>query len=315
LYPLVSLDGAFRRFFAKTAKHPKFKRKGQRDSFYVDNQKLRLDARSAKLPKIGRVKLTESLRFRGRVLHGTVSREAGRWFLSVTVELTEPDYRRTGDGVVGVDLGIAKLATLSTGEIIENPRPLQRRLARLQRLSQAHSRKVKGSRNRYKAARRLAQLHWRIRNVRQDTMHKLTTRLCRENQTVGIENLNVKGMVRNRKLARAISDAAFGEFRRQLTYKAALYGTRVVVVDRFYPSSKTCSACGVVNQGLVLSDRVFCCPTCGFTLDRDHNAAINLCAKAHEATPGMGGSYACGESVRPESLGYPAILVEAGSST
>jgi len=310
LQPFTFLGGAFDRFFKKKAKYPRFKKKGQRDSFYVDNQKMRLDGKRVKLPKIGTVKLCEALRFDGKVLKGTVSREADRWFLSVSVELHEPKRPRTGDGVVGVDLGLTALATLSTGETVENPRALKHRLRALRRAQRACSRRVKGSNNRKKAAIQIAKLHWKVKNVRQDALHKLTTRLCRENQAVGIEDLNVKGMVKNRTLARAIQDAGWGEFRRQMAYKAPLFGTTLVVADRFFPSSKTCAVCGA-KKAMPMAERVYRCG-CGHIQDRDVNAANNLRANAL-ATLGMRGRDACEERVSQESLGSLAVLDEAGS--
>lgn len=293
LQPFTELGTAFRGFFEGKSKHPRFKKKGRcRDSFYVDNQKLRLIGKKVKLPKIGTVKMREELRFHGRILKGTVSREADRWFVSVSVEMPDGYKReRTGDGKVGVDLGILTLATLSTGEKVANPRPLKMAIARLGRAQRAHSRKKKGSANRKKSARRLAVIHQRVKNVRRDATHKLTSKLCRENQTVVIEDLYVRGMAKNRRLACSISDASFGEIRRQLEYKAPLYGSEIIVVDRFFPSSKTCSRCGHIRESIPLSQRTFTCPVCDLSMDRDLNASINLC------TRGLRETHACGQDV------------------
>ena len=182
----------------------------------------------------------------------------------------------TYEGAVGVDLGVKALATLSTGEMIPGPKAHKALLGRLQRLSRSLSRKVKGSGNRRKAKANLSRLHARIANIRSDALHKLTTDLTRRFHTIGIEDLNVRGMVKNRHLARSVADMGFFEFRRQMEYKSAMRGGIVVVADRFYASSKTCSCCGHKLDDLPLSVREWTCPSCGAMHDRDHNAAANL---------------------------------------
>jgi putative transposase len=177
---------------------------------------------------------------------------------------------------VGIDLGVSVLATLSTGEQWPGPKALRSLLDRLRRLSRSLSRKVKGSRNRDRAKRRLARLHARIANIRRDGLHKLTTHVTRRFHAIGIEDLNVRGMLANRRLARAIADMGFHELRRQLSYKAAWRGGQVVVIDRWYPSSKTCSCCGHLLEELALGARSWTCPACGVLHDRDINAAVNL---------------------------------------
>jgi putative transposase len=242
----------------------------------VANDKFETVGLKIRLPRVGWVKMREGLRFEGKILSAVVLRTAHRWFVSIQVEI--PDQLTTGENqvVVGVDLGIKHLATLSTGEKFEAPKPLAHAMERLQRLSRQFSRKKKGSKNRGKARERLARLHYRVFCVRNDALHKLTTTLVQRFGTVVIEDLNVRGMVKNRCLSRAISDVGFGEFRRQLTYKAASAGTRVVIANRWYPSSKACSACGFVIDILPLSIREWICPACGCVHDRDVNAAINL---------------------------------------
>ena len=257
--------------------YPQFKKKGKStDSFYVANDKLSLSKKSARLPVIGHIKLRESLRFDGKIMGATVKRVADAWFLVVQVAVDELQKPRIADGVVGVDLGITTLATLSTGEKVTGPRALKSNLKRLKRISRWHSRKQKGSSNRKKSAMVLARLHRRVADIRNDGLHKLTTRLCRENKAVGIEALAVGNMVRNRKLARSINDAGWRELRRQLGYKAILYSSEVVVHDRFYPSSKMCSGCGNVKVTLGLHEREYVCDCCGLCIDRDENAALNL---------------------------------------
>jgi putative transposase len=282
-HPWIQLKKAFSAFFRKQAKHPKFHSKHRNsESFYVHNREMEFDSRTLYLgPKrlgLGPVRMCEGLRLRGKVMGATVRRDAaGRWFISVQVDVGD-DYRkdRVSDGEVGVDLGITTLATLSTGEKVEGPKPLGKALEGLRRASRRHSRKKKGSNNREKSRLRLARLHRHIRNVRRDAIHRLTTKLCRENQAVVIEDLSVRGMMCNRRLARQIADMGWHEFRRQLGYKSEIYGTRLVVADRFFPSSKTCSRCGAVRDELPLGERTFRCPGCWLELDRDLNAAMNL---------------------------------------
>ena len=301
--PFAYLARAWTRYFeqcraGQPAHAPRFKKKGRcRDSFYVANDKLHLEGNVVVLPKIGRVPLSEQLRWPGRIMGSSVSREADCWFIALQVEVPDDVARhcRTGDGIVGVDLGISSAATLSTGEKIAAPRALKAALRRLRIRSRRLSRKLEAaktafsiagcipkgtrlpvSKNRVCGARALARLHARIARVRADFSHKLTTRICRENQAVAIEDLNVRGMLANARLARSIADVGFYSFRRQLKYKAARYGTQIVLADRWYPSSKLCCACGVRNVTLALSERIWNCAACGTHHDRDVNAAINL---------------------------------------
>jgi transposase, IS605 orfB family len=238
------------------------------------------DPKALRLPKVGRVHCLEDVAERvgdARVLRMTVSRRAGRWYASLTVEREEPAVRRAPKGgAVGVDLGIKTLATLSDGTVIENPRPLRKAERRLKMAQKALSRKVKGSRRRAKARAKVARLHARVANQRLDAMHKATTWLASTFSEICIEDLNTAGMVKNHHLAKAIMDASFGEFRRQLEYKTASTGARLHVVDRWYPSSKTCSKCGRVKAKLPLSERVYRCDGCGLVMDRDLNAAVNI---------------------------------------
>jgi putative transposase len=190
------------------------------------------------------------------------------------MEITPPTFKN--QEVVGVDLGVKQLAVLSNGEQIEGTKPHKNLLDKLRRLNKSLSRKVKGSKNWLKSKLKLSKLHARIANIRKDALHKLTTKLVQEFDVIGIEDLKVSGMVRNHKLARSILDMGFSEFRRQLEYKSVIAGLKIVFANRFFPSSKMCSRCGNVKSDLTLSDRVYCCNNCGFKLDRDLNAAINL---------------------------------------
>ncbi|MDD2728917.1 RNA-guided endonuclease TnpB family protein [Malikia sp.] len=258
---IIQLGQAFQNFFAGRAKYPQFRKKGQHDRFSLSNDQFSLDASRIRIPNLGWVRMRETLRC-----------------------------------AVGVDLGVSALATLSTGEVIPGPKPHKALLGRLQRLSRGLSRKQKGSANRTKAKSRLAKLHARIANIRSDALHQLTTSLTRRFHTIGIgigigiEDLNVRGMVKNRRLARSITDMGFFELRRQLEYKAVMRGGQVVVADRWYPSSKTCSGCGHRLDELPLSVREWTCPACGAVHDRDVNAAVNLKNMAVSSTVS-----ACGE--------------------
>lgn len=275
---IIDLGGAFRSLFEKRGRYPRFKKKGVRDSFCAANEMgtFRTDGKRIKLPVVGWVRMREAVRFTGKLKRVTVSREADRWFVSVMVETDDIKPLEQPCAVVGVDLGIKTLAVLSDGSEIAGPKAHKSLLKRLKRTSRSLSRKRKGSANRRKAKAKLARLHARISHIRKDATHKLTTMLTRTYRRIGIEGLNVRGMARNRRLARSIMDGGFFELRRQLEYKAKFYGATVVVADRWFPSSKTCSCCGSVKSGLALSQRWFTCDACGFETDRDLNAALNL---------------------------------------
>ncbi len=276
---IIQLGQAFQNFFAGRARYPQFRKKGVHDRFTLTNDQFDIEGSRIRIPNLGWVRMRETLRFAGKIMSATISRVADRWFVSIAVDTPDRSHlpQAENQGAVGVDLGVSALATLSTGEPpIPGPKPHKALLGRLRRLSRSLSRKVKGSANRRKAKAKLAKLHARIAAIRSDALHKLTTDLTRRFHTIGIEDLNVRGMVRNRHLARSIADMGFFEFRRQLEYKAAMRGGQVVVADRFYASSKTCSACGKKLDELPLSVREWVCPSCGVVHDRDVNAAINL---------------------------------------
>ena len=294
---IIQLGQAFQNFFAGRARYPQFRKKGVHDRFTLTNDQFDIEGSRIRIPNLGWVRMRETLRFAGMIMSATVSRVADRWFVSITVDTPDSSHLAKADGrpaenqgAAGVDLGVSALATLSTGETILGPKPHKALLDRLRRLSRSLSRKVKGSANRRKAKARLAKLHARIAAIRSDALHKLTTDITRRFHTVGIENLNVQGMVKNRHLARSIADMGFFEFRRQLEYKAAMRGGQVVVADRFYASSKTCSSCGHKLADLPLAVRQWACPACAAIHDRDVNAAINLKNMAVSSTVS-----ACGE--------------------
>lgn len=311
---IIQLGEAFRNFFAGRARYPQRRKKGIHDRFSLTNDQFVVDGSRIRIPNLGWVRMRETLRFAGKVLSATVSRKAGRWYVSIAVETQDRAHLPPAEsqGAVGVDLGLTTLATLSTGQKECGPKAHTALLARLRRLSRALSRKVKGSGNRRKARERLARLHARIAAVRQDALHKLTTSLTRRFNIIGVEDLNVRGMASNRRLARSIMDASFFEFRRLLEYKMAMRGGQVVVADRFFASSKTCSSCSHRVDALPLPVRHWVCPACGVRHDRDVNAAINL--KNYAASSAVS---ACGEEGsgrRRETRAKPASAKQEPSS-
>lgn len=276
---LRNLDRAFDNFFKKRSKFPKFKSKKNGIGGFRLTGSIKVGNDYVQLPRLGRLKLREKgyLPTTAKILSASVSERTGKWFVSIQVEQEQPEYTGQKDehDTVGVDLGIKTLATVSDGQVFDNPKPLKTRLKKLKRLNQDISRKVKGSQNRKKAVGKLARLYYKISNIRKDTLHKITTMLAKTKRIVGIEDLNVSGMMKNRCLARSIADLGLFEWRRQLEYKGKWYSCLIKVIDRWFPSSKTCSVCGEINENLTLADREWDCP-CGVHHDRDYNASCNL---------------------------------------
>jgi putative transposase len=296
---LRDLHRAFQNFYRGRKKgqrigFPRFKRKGVRDSFRLTGT-IRFVDRKIQLPRIGKVRIKEkrAVYCTGHILSATVRRRADRWFVSVTVEEETPDTEPINGQAVGVDLGVKTLATLSDGTVFANPRVLGRRLRRLRQLHRSLSRKKKGSKNREKAKMRLARMYLRVFNIRQDTLHKLTTYLAKSHSRVVIEDLCVSGMMKSHRLARAIQDVGFYEFRRQLEYKCQWYGSQLSIAPRTFSSSKLCSECGHWKRELSLAEREYVCEQCGLKIDRDLNAALNLVAASWSETEN-----ACREDVR-----------------
>lgn len=317
---LRNLDKAYANFFrrvktqkGKKAGFPQFKnKKGGAGSFRLTGA-IRIEERLIQLPRLGKLRLKEAgyIPTSGmHVLSATVSEKAGRWYVSVQAEVELPDPSPKSDVVCGVDLGITRLATISDGAVFENPKALKRSLTKIKRLQRVVSRRKKGSANRKKAVQKLAKAHQKVANIRNHSIHQVTSFLAKTKSVVVLENLNVSGMMKNHRLAQSISDVGMYEFRRQLQYKANWYGCKLHFADRFFPSSKTCSSCGTVAAKLSLSQRTFHCATCGFEIDRDLNAAINL-SNLFFTTASSAGSHACGEDVRPAFS--QADLVEAGT--
>ncbi len=282
----------------RSVRKPKLKRKGLRDSFRADSGPERsrpngvpTEGRRIRLPRVGWIRMREAVRFDGRILSITVSRQADRWYAAVAVEVAHIVPCRTDTAIAGCDLGITTFATVADGQNctkILAPKPLRRLIGRLRRLNRSLSRKVKGSCNRRKAKTKLARLHARIGDIRTDALHQLTTRLVRSFRVVGIEDINVAGLLRNRHLSLAISDLGWGEFRRQLLYKAKMQGGAVVVADRWFPSSRICSSCSSRYKDLRFGVRRWTCAACKSEHDRDENAAQNLFHAASSAVSACG---------------------------
>ncbi|RZU72950.1 putative transposase [Micromonospora kangleipakensis] len=295
--------------------------------------RVEADRKHVVLPRLGRLKTHESTRKlarrleagTARILSATVRRDGGQWHVAFCVEVDRAERApMCPEAVIGVDVGLKHLAVLSTGKLEPNPRHLEGAARRMRRLARRMSRRVGPDRrtrqrpsNRWERARRqVVRAHARVANLRRDGLHKLTTRLAREYGTLVVEDLNVAGMLRNRRLARHIADAGFAELRRQLAYKTGWNGGQLLVADRWYPSSKTCSGCGAVKAKLALSERTYTCTTCGMTLDRDLNAARNLAALAFEVdTAGSGPVTGRGADCKTRPCGLVAVKRQPGTAS
>ena len=285
---LRNLDRAFRNFFrrcsggAKKKGFPKFKSRSRGIGSFTLTGAVRVTETHVQLPRIGEIRLKEHGYLPStpcedvRILSATVSEKSGRWFVSLKVEQDIGDPVVMDEHVIGVDVGIKSLAVTSDGAVFENPRALKQAGSRLRQLQKAVSRKVKGSANRKKSTAKLARQHYRVSCIRSDSIHKATSAITKLASVIVVESLNVAGMLRNRHLSKALSDASLSEFHRQIDYKSQWRGVRVVRADKWYPSSKTCSSCGTVKTKLSLGDREYTCGDCGVVIDRDLNAAINL---------------------------------------
>ena len=296
---LRNLDRAYKNFFRAPGKtgFPKFKSKRAGRKSYRTNRVEIIDARHVKLPKLGIVRARVSRPVEGRVLSATVKQvPSGKYYVTICcADVPTADAPTPTVEFLGVDAGIHNIATCSTGERLPNPKNLQRSERKLVREQRRLSRKQKGSANHAKQRVKVARVHERVANRRKDALHKFTTHAVEESQNIAVEDLNVKGMQRNRRLAKVVGDAAMSELVRQLEYKCAWSGRGFVKVGRFYPSSKTCSACGQVYDGLTLSERAWNCPACGARHDRDLNAAVNIAREGKrilEGTAGLAGTVA-----------------------
>jgi putative transposase len=299
----------------KRARFPHFKSKRHgHGSFVLNNDQFRIEGHALVVPKLGAVNMTEALRLAGKVLGAVISEHAGWWWVSVQVEL--PDVPAVPpDHALGVDVGVKDLAVDSDGQRYENQAPLRHALRRVRRLQRTVSRRQKGSANRRKAVRKLAKAHYRVACRRTDQAHKLTTALVQKANLIGIERLHVAGMLQNHHLALSLADAALSEVHRQLRYKAASAGSRVVAVDAFFPSSQIHYECGYRHRALTLAERRWVCPHCGVLVERDYNAAKNLRDEALRlsAIPGVATS-GCQSPVDSVSdCPAAAVLDEAGT--
>ncbi|MFX0205905.1 MAG: RNA-guided endonuclease InsQ/TnpB family protein [Candidatus Hodarchaeota archaeon] len=305
---------------------PKFKKKYKsKDSFRLTGTiKLLSQSKRVQLPRFGQLRVKELpvLASTARILSATVSRTADKWFVAFTVEEELIVPNRGYKKVLGLDAGLARFATLSSGIPIPKPQFLLKKLKKLRRLSKAHSRKRPDSNNRRKSARKLAKFHQRVVNTRIDFQHKLSSTLVKNHDVLVVEDLYVKSLMKNKTQSRHWADLAHGEFQRLLTYKSKKFGTLFVKADRWFPSSKLCSNCLMYHRDMTLKERTFCCPLCGLTIDRDVNAAINLAhyfeffllSQLIPVPPVTESSAetlnACGETVRP--VNTQARLEEAG---
>ena len=275
-----NFQDAIKRWQSGQSLFPKFKKRSKGQSFQADAGRgtTIIEGQRIKLPKIGWVRMFQKLRHLGTIVKVVVSKTAHRWFASITVDTFDNDTTHDirHHPIVGVDVGIKHLVVTSEGIYYENPKALKRYERKLKRLSRQLSRRKKGSRNWRQTRVKLAKLHYRITCVRQDVQHKATAAIVNGASRIGIESLNVAGMLKNHQLAKALSDASLSSFLAMLTYKAERIGVKIVEADTFYPSSKTCSNCGAKDSNLSLSDRTYRCSECGHTQNRDLNAAINL---------------------------------------
>ena len=285
--PFLDLQKAFQSFFAKTGMRPKFKKKGHcRDSFYVGGDQIKVLGQKIHVPNLGLVRMKEGLRFLGKINSATFSKQSDKWFVSIQVETVEKEiiYPQQ-DRAVGIDLGITSLMVTSDGHNFHNERPLQKSLKKLKKEQRRLSKKkesakkrgsnLKDCKNYQKQKIKVSKIHYKVYCQRDDILHKVTSSLACNYHSIAIEDLNVKGMVKNHNLARHIQDVGFGKFRILLKYKTGQRCSDLILVNRFYPSSKTCFKCKKIKEHQTLADRTFSCE-CGWETSRDFNASLNL---------------------------------------
>lgn len=279
---LRNLAKAFKRMHqVKGSGFPRFKKKNVADSFYLEGS-IKTSGNRIKLPRFGWVKCHEQLPI-ATPKNVTISKRAGRWFIAFKLAASSSNNQVLGEPV-GVDLGINTLASCSNSFVVTNPKAYRQAKRKLAKLQKELCRRLKGGKNREKTKLKLAKCHYQISNIRTDTLHKLTTHLAKSHSKIWVEDLNVSGMLKNHKLAAAISDCGFYKFKRQLEYKTAWYGSKLCIVDQWFPSSQLCSNCGA-KQSMPLSQRQYDCPSCNLSIDRDLNASINLLNHTRIAQP------------------------------
>ncbi len=290
---LKNLDEAYKRFFKGLGNFPKFKSKNNKKDFYTTkftNNNIEMFENYIKLPKLGKVKYRDNTTIKGKILNVTISKtKTGKYFAAITYEKEIKAFEKIGSEI-GIDLGLTDFAIFSNGERIKNPRNYrnlekklvreQRKLSRRKHLAKKKGLNLKDCKNYQKQKIKVARIHEKIANKRKDFIQKLSTDIVKNHDIICIESLNVSGMLKNKKLAKSISDVSWSEFIRCLTYKCEWYGKTILSVDRWYPSSKTCNLCGFIKKDLTLEDRVWVCPNCNEIHDRDINAAKNILKEA-----------------------------------
>ncbi len=308
-----NLNAAITNWIKKRAKFPKFKRRGKKDSFTTNSQSVEIKGKQIKLPKIGWVKMFQGMRFEGKIKEVTISRTAHRWFVSLIIDCGEPipvENKSTAP-VVGIDVGINTLATLSNNTKYENPRPLKHYERKLRHAQRRLSKRTIKSKNWIKQKMKIARIHYKIACIRNDAHHKASTKIVNSASAIGIETLKVTNMLKNKRLAKTLSDSALGGFLSKLKTKAETLGIPVTEAPQFFASSKMCSSCGYNKKELTLSERTYHCSECGLQIDRDINAAINL---KHLAAGHAESLNACGVQIRPIPVQEEARETEAGKA-
>lgn len=298
-YAIHNLEYAFKQNLCGLSNPPKFKKKGDKDSFVASENKEQFKQKDHKLwiPRLGWVKCCENLRFTGKVNYVIIKHIANMWFAVINIEVKEKPIEastiRENQVIVGIDMGIRSMMVLSDGTVFENPKALRNNLRRLKRMQRCLSQKSKGSNNRAKQQNKVARLYYRICNIRKNAIHQATSFIVNKYDQIIIENLKASWMIKNHKLSQAIGDVSFYEIKRQLTYKTQWLEKELIIADQWFPSSKICHNCGHIKKEQKLSERIYTCSNCGIVIDRDLNAAKNL-AK-YSPTSELEGCKACGE--------------------
>lgn len=286
---LKNLDESYKRFFKGLGNFPKFKSKNNKKDSYTtkcSNKNIEIFENYIKLPKLGKVKYRDNSTIKGKILNVTILKtKTGKYFAAITYEKEIKEFEKTGSEI-GIDLGLIDFVIFSNGDKIKNPRNYsslekklvkeQRKLSRKKYLAKKKGLNLKDCKNYQKQRLKVAKVHEKIANKRKDFLQKLSTDIVKNHDIICFENLNIRGMLKNKKLAKSISDVSWCEFIRQLTYKCKWYGKELITIDRWFPSSKTCHLCGYKKNDLQLKDRSWICPICKTTHDRDINAAINI---------------------------------------